>query len=138
MAPHTATECPSRSATTSTDVQNHYHVHELRRWPLGTPYTAVIADVGRLVAFGDGPYPDARIYFDATGVGAAVEEMVMDAYRADPASAGPGASPSPPGTRSGAATYRRSISSAPCAACWPRAVSTSPLTSRSPANYERS
>jgi hypothetical protein len=57
-----------------------YAVRHLRRWPLGTAYTTIAADVA------DTAYRPAlgrpRIAADATGVGQAVMEMVRGALRA--------------------------------------------------------
>lgn len=60
--------------------EDHYWVRFLQRWPLGTSYPTVVEDAGRLL-HPRGDYPDARLYFDATGVGQAVSDMVTDAYR---------------------------------------------------------
>lgn len=66
-----------------TDSTDHYWVRALHRWPLGTPYPVVIEELGRLLNPNGGDYPDARLFFDATGVGQAVEDMVRDAHYAD-------------------------------------------------------
>jgi hypothetical protein len=54
----------------------HEVVH-LRRWPLGTEYTAIASDVAALVA--RPPLPGCALVVDATGVGRAVVEMVRRA-----------------------------------------------------------
>jgi hypothetical protein len=53
-----------------------YAVRHLRRWPLGTPYPAVVADVERL--FGRPEVADALVAVDQTGVG----RPVVDLFRA--------------------------------------------------------
>jgi hypothetical protein len=57
-----------------------YSVPTLKRWPLGTPYPAIVADV---VNFCRLPVlADACLIIDRTGVGNPVVEMVEDAFRA--------------------------------------------------------
>ncbi len=56
-----------------------YTVRGVRRWELGTPYTAVAEDVTRLVA--GPPLAGCMLGLDATGVGAPVVEMI---YRCGP------------------------------------------------------
>lgn len=55
-------------------------VRHIQRWELGTPYPAVVDQVGRLLE-----QPVLRrctaFHFDATGVGRAVADMFKDAYR---------------------------------------------------------
>jgi hypothetical protein len=48
-------------------------VRHLRRWKLGTPYSAIVADVAALAA--RPPLPGCPLVIDATGVGKAVVEM---------------------------------------------------------------
>jgi hypothetical protein len=48
-------------------------VRHLHRWPLGTPYTAVVADVAALLR--RPPLPGAALVVDATGVGRAVADL---------------------------------------------------------------
>jgi hypothetical protein len=54
----------------------HYDVRALRRWPLGTRYTEVVADLGKLLKM---PEMDGTtLMIDETGVGRAVCEMVLE------------------------------------------------------------
>lgn len=54
------------------------HVRALRRYPLGTTYTTIVADVGRLL--GTLPYPQqTALLIDWTGVGRPVFDMFVDA-----------------------------------------------------------
>jgi hypothetical protein len=57
-----------------------YAVRHLRRWPLGTNYTIVAADVAELAYRPELNLP--RIAADATGVGTAVMEMIEQSLRA--------------------------------------------------------
>ncbi len=63
-------------------VVDTYHVRHIQRWPLGTPYGAVVDDVADLMRT-----PEFRrravLLFDATGVGGAVGDMFSKAHRAD-------------------------------------------------------
>src|SRR5262245_13775385 len=58
----------------------HYAVRELRRWPLGTSYTVICADVVKLYA--EEPLTGSTLVVDRTGVGAGVVDFVS---RAKPA-----------------------------------------------------
>jgi hypothetical protein len=53
---------------------NHYAVRELRRWPLGTSYTVICADV--VSRYASGPLTDSTLAVDRTGVGAGVIDFV--------------------------------------------------------------
>jgi hypothetical protein len=53
--------------------QGHYAVRHLKRWPLGTPNTQIVADVGQLVR--TPPLNNPLVAVDSTGVGQAVVEM---------------------------------------------------------------
>jgi hypothetical protein len=55
-----------------------YGVRELRRWPLGTAYPAIVAEVIRLCA--TPPLLDCRLVIDGTGCGRAV----VDLFRLSP------------------------------------------------------
>jgi len=59
---------------------DHYHVRHIQRWPRGTRYPEVVAQVGALLGA-----PELRgstkFRFDATGVGSAIEDMIQLAYR---------------------------------------------------------
>jgi hypothetical protein len=50
-----------------------YAVRELRRWPLGTAYPAIVAEVGRLVS--TPPLPNCQLVIDGTGCGRAVVDL---------------------------------------------------------------
>lgn len=54
--------------------QSLYAVRHLQRWPLGTPYSAIVAEVGNLVA--SPPLNHALMAVDQTGVGSAVVDML--------------------------------------------------------------
>jgi hypothetical protein len=54
-----------------------FEVRDVRRWPLRTPYPAVIADLR--VMYADPPLDGSVLAVDATGVGAAVVELVRAA-----------------------------------------------------------
>lgn len=56
------------------------HVRHLQRWELGTPYHAIVDDVCALMAT-EALY-GARLYFDRSGVGRAVGDMLYAAYYA--------------------------------------------------------
>ena len=62
-------------------VVDTWHVRHIRKWPLGTDYTAVVDDVADM--FGD---PDinhqAKLVMDYGGVGRGVYDMFVEAYRA--------------------------------------------------------
>jgi hypothetical protein len=56
----------------------HYGCRHLQRWPLGTPYTAIITDLGAMLA--QEPLADnCMLAVDQTGVGNAVIELVRAA-----------------------------------------------------------
>ena len=55
-------------------VQARHDVRHIHRWPLGTPYPAVIADLQTW--FSAGPLRDSALVVDATGVGVAVVDMI--------------------------------------------------------------
>jgi hypothetical protein len=57
-----------------TRTAREFAVRHLKRWPLGTPYTDVVADVGALLA--RDPLPGSPLVVDATGVGRPVVEML--------------------------------------------------------------
>lgn len=54
-----------------------YAVRHLHRWPLGTSYTAIVADMGALVT--TAPLDNPLLAVDQTGVGRAVVEMFAGA-----------------------------------------------------------
>ena len=75
--PATEAELPAGQATR---LPLHFTVPSLRRWPLGTSYTAIVAD---LLEFCRLPALEgACLVIDSTGVGAPVVEMVNRAFRA--------------------------------------------------------
>lgn len=56
----------------------HVLVKDVRRWPLGTKYPAIVADIWRLL--GTLPHPTrTALVIDKTGVGAGVYDMFEDA-----------------------------------------------------------
>jgi hypothetical protein len=55
----------------------HYVVRFVKRWPLATPYTQIVPELGRLV--GRGLLENARLVVDQTGVGAAIVDMLRQA-----------------------------------------------------------
>jgi hypothetical protein len=55
----------------------HYDLRQLRRWPLGTPYTTVARDARELFAVP--PLAGSTLAVDRTGVGAPVVEMLRQA-----------------------------------------------------------
>jgi hypothetical protein len=55
----------------------HYAVRRITRWPLGTSYTEIAAQVTALVL--RPPLPGCRLVVDATGVGTAVVEILRRA-----------------------------------------------------------
>jgi hypothetical protein len=59
-----------------------YAVTNLRRWPLHTPYTTVVADVAR--ALQTPALQGARLVVDQTGVGRPVLEMIRRAETGNP------------------------------------------------------
>ena len=58
--------CPGRDA--------HYHVRHLRRWPPGTPYPRIVADVVQMT--NDRPLRGALLAVDQTGVGRPVAKLL--------------------------------------------------------------
>ncbi len=58
---------------------DHYYVRRIQRWLLGTPYPAVVGDVCEL--FAEPALEDAMFRFDATGVGRAIADLFIEAYR---------------------------------------------------------
>jgi hypothetical protein len=52
----------------------HYHVRHLRRWPPGTPYPQIVAEVVRMT--NDRPLCGSRLVVDQTGVGRPVAELL--------------------------------------------------------------
>ena len=54
-----------------------YGVRHLRRWPLTTPYTAVVADLAALMR--RPPLPNSPLVVDASGVGRPVVELIRRA-----------------------------------------------------------
>lgn len=56
----------------------HFWVRAIRRWQVGTPYHAVVEDLKTLCD--DRQLWEAVIRYDATGVGAAVGELIEQAY----------------------------------------------------------
>jgi len=54
-----------------------YAFGDLHRWPLGTPYTAIVADLAaRLAQYAAmAPRPELTLVIDGTGVGRAVNDM---------------------------------------------------------------
>lgn len=54
-----------------------HDVRHLHRWPLGTPYPAIIADLREWYAAG--PLAGSTLVVDATGVGRPVVDMIRDA-----------------------------------------------------------
>lgn len=54
-----------------------FAVRHLHRWPLGTKYPQVVADVGHL--FGQRPLSGSTLVIDGTGVGKAVADMFAPA-----------------------------------------------------------
>lgn len=55
----------------------HYAVRHLHRWPVGTPYTAIVKEVGELVR--TPPLSNPLLAVDQTGVGWAVVDMFRPA-----------------------------------------------------------
>jgi hypothetical protein len=55
----------------------HYHVRHLRRWPPGTPYPQIVAEVVKLTDVE--PLYGARIAVDQTGVGRPVAQLLEQA-----------------------------------------------------------
>jgi hypothetical protein len=57
-----------------------YHVRHIQRWPLGTPYPAIVNAVVGLLQSRE--LRDSAVIVDATGVGRAVVDLLRDAIRA--------------------------------------------------------
>jgi hypothetical protein len=57
--------------------RHEYTARHLRRWPLGTPYTQIVADVAALMA--SGQLAGAPLVIDRTGVGRAVVDLFRTA-----------------------------------------------------------
>lgn len=55
-------------------------LRHLRRWELGTPYPTIVQDVATMMRAP--AMDDAMLFIDRTGVGRAVFDMFMDAWRA--------------------------------------------------------
>ena len=60
-----------------------YEVPTLKRWPLGTAYTQIVAEVSRFLKSPPLNAHHPVLVVDATGVGAAVAEMCLEQFRAD-------------------------------------------------------
>jgi hypothetical protein len=56
---------------------SHYHARFLKRWPLGTPYPKIVADVRELLA--RQPLDCPTLAVDGTGVGRAVVDLFRQA-----------------------------------------------------------
>jgi hypothetical protein len=56
----------------------HYGCRALKRWPLGTPYTAIVSEMATLT--GNKLFRNAKLVIDATGVGRPVVDMFRDAH----------------------------------------------------------
>lgn len=63
-------------------LREEHHVRALRRWELATPYPVVVADVARLM--GAEALRDAVLFFDGSGVGRAVRDLLRQAYAEEP------------------------------------------------------
>jgi hypothetical protein len=79
------------------------HVRHLQRWELGTPYHVIVDDVCRLLGEG-GPLWGARLFFDRSGVGRAVGDLLWSAYVAGRLGVGPLGKTMTGGLNPGAAT----------------------------------
>ena len=55
----------------------HFGCRGLKRWPLGTPYTTIVAEMGKLTA--KPPLAKAKLVIDGTGVGRPVVDMFRKA-----------------------------------------------------------
>ena len=62
-------------------IYDTWHVRHIRRWPLGTDYTVIVADVGDMFS-----EPELRhqavLVMDYSGVGRGVHDMFIESYRA--------------------------------------------------------
>lgn len=78
---HTVTnELRERADGTSYYVtQDHWHVRHIQRFDLGTPYPAVVAQIGELLSRKELRYSTV-LRIDATGVGRAVMDMFRETY----------------------------------------------------------
>src|SRR5206468_4279983 len=63
--------------TTGWQSRPTYACRHLQRWPLGTAYTAIVADLGTLLA--TPPLPGGTLVVDATGCGRPVIDMIRQA-----------------------------------------------------------
>jgi hypothetical protein len=59
------------------DRPSSFEVPALKRWPIGTPYPKIVADVVKVVTTGE--TAGARLAVDATGVGRPVVDLLRDA-----------------------------------------------------------
>jgi hypothetical protein len=59
------------------DSRARYACRHLKRWPLGTPYPAIVAELGQLLA--TPPLPQCTLVVDATGCGRPVVDMIRQA-----------------------------------------------------------
>ena len=55
----------------------YYHCRALHRWPLGTPYTAIVSEIAKIVS--KPPLVDCTLVIDASGVGRPVVDMFRQA-----------------------------------------------------------
>ncbi len=60
-------------------VEDTYHVRHIQRFELGTPYDAIVEQVGELMST-PALRNDAVLVFDRTGVGGAVADLFSQAY----------------------------------------------------------
>ncbi len=60
------------------DWREEFHVRAIKRWPLGTPYTAVVDDT--LAVFRTPQLRDAALVVDRSGVGRAVMDLLREAW----------------------------------------------------------
>lgn len=61
------------------DATLEFHVRHLQRWQLGTPYHQIAGDVGALL--GTEQLMGARLYYDRSGVGRPVGDMLWQMYQ---------------------------------------------------------
>lgn len=61
--------------------EDHYFVRFIKRWELNTPYRAIIAQIGEMMRRDDNALKDAVIVLDGTGVGRAVCDLFLQAFR---------------------------------------------------------
>ena len=55
-----------------------YRIGFVHRWPLETPYEAIISDLGAIIE--EGGFRGAPIIFDASGIGRTVAKLLHDAH----------------------------------------------------------